>query len=39
MCVSLRLVYLTSNRIFGALALLLRSDLSEEAKILVPRHQ
>jgi hypothetical protein len=36
---ALRLVYLIFIRLLGALALLPRSDVSKEAKILVPRHQ
>jgi putative transposase len=37
--VALRLVYLIFIRLLGALALLLRSDVSKEAEILVLRHQ
>jgi putative transposase len=37
--VALRLVYLIFIRLLGALALLLRSDISKEAEILVLRHQ
>jgi putative transposase len=37
--VALRLVYLIFIRLLGALALLLRSDVSQEAEILVLRHQ
>ncbi|MCW2863773.1 MAG: Integrase catalytic region [Actinoallomurus sp.] len=36
---ALRLVYLIFIRLLGALALLLRSDVSKEAEILVLRHQ
>jgi transposase InsO family protein len=39
MFVALRLVYLIFIRLLGALALLLRSDVSKEAEILVLRHQ
>jgi putative transposase len=37
--VALRLVYLIFIRLLGALALLLRSDISKEAEILALRHQ
>jgi putative transposase len=37
--VALRLVYLIFIRLLGALALLLRSEVSKEAEILVLRHQ
>jgi hypothetical protein len=37
--VALRLIYLIFIRLLGALALLLRSDVSKEAEILVLRHQ
>jgi hypothetical protein len=37
--VASRLVYLIFIRLLGALALLLRSDVSKEAEILVLRHQ
>jgi hypothetical protein len=37
--VALRLVYLIFIRLLGTLALLLRSDVSKEAEILVLRHQ
>jgi hypothetical protein len=37
--VALRLVYLIFIRLLGALALLMRSDVSKEAEILVLRHQ
>jgi hypothetical protein len=36
---ALRLVYLIFIRLLGTLALLLRSDISKEAEILVLRHQ
>jgi hypothetical protein len=36
--VALRLVYLIFIRLLGALALLLRSDVSKDAEILVLRH-
>jgi hypothetical protein len=36
---ALRLAYLIFIRLLGALALLLRSDVSKEAEILVLRHQ
>jgi putative transposase len=39
MRVALRLVYLIFIRLLGALALLLRSDASKAAEILVLRHQ
>jgi putative transposase len=39
MFVALRLVYLIFIRLLGALGLLLRSDVSKEAEILVLRHQ
>jgi hypothetical protein len=37
--VALRLVYLIFIRLLGAFALLLRSDVSKEAEVLVLRHQ
>jgi putative transposase len=37
--VALRLVYLIFIRLLSAVALLLRSDVSKEAEILVLRHQ
>jgi hypothetical protein len=37
--VALRLVYLIFIRLLGTITLLLRSDVSKEAEILVLRHQ
>lgn len=37
--VALRLVYLISSKLLGAVSLLLRSDVSKGAEILVLRHQ